>query len=168
MALTLQAKHAIPAVLALAVHREEDLNVECEEAVRVVVRARARPDERAHHAGGLPIVGVRGQVQLRGRAGVGARVATIQFNKELKAQFDAFYARPDTFSLGICNGCQLMVQLNFVSWKGIEEAKQPRFIQNKYERARGEIERDHAAGHGGLHAGRVGGARRGPLLLARR
>ena len=60
--------------------------------------------------------------------------ATILFNKELKAQFDAFYARPDTFSLallGICNGCQLMAQLNFVPWKGIEEARQPRFIQNK-------------------------------------
>ena len=60
--------------------------------------------------------------------------ATILFNKELKAQFDAFYARPDTFSLAlldICNGCQLMAQLNFVPWKGIEEAKQPRFIQNK-------------------------------------
>ena len=36
------------------------------------------------------------------------------------------------------------------------------------ERVRGEVERHHAAGHGGLHAGRVGGARRGPLLLARR
>ena len=57
--------------------------------------------------------------------------ATILFNKSLKAQFDAFYARPDTFSLGICNGCQLMAQLNFVPWKGVEEVKQPRFIQNK-------------------------------------
>ena len=27
------------------------------------------------------------------------------------------------------------------------------------ERARGEVERHHAAGYGGLHAGRVGGAR---------
>ena len=60
--------------------------------------------------------------------------ATILFNKDLKAQFDAFYARPDTFSLallGICNGCQLMARLDFMPWKGIEEAKQPRFIQNK-------------------------------------
>ena len=94
--------------------------------------------------------------------------ATILFNKDLKAQFDAFYARPDTFSLGICNGCQLMAQLNFVPWKGIEEAKQPRFIQIKCEGARGEVERHHAARHGGLHAGRVGGARLGPLLLVRR
>ena len=57
--------------------------------------------------------------------------ATILFNKELKAQFNA---RLDTFSLallGICNGCQLMEQLNFVPWKGIEEAKQPCLIQNK-------------------------------------
>ena len=37
-------------------------------------RAGARPAERAHHAGGFPIEGVRGRVQLRGRAGVGARV----------------------------------------------------------------------------------------------
>ena len=59
------------------------------------------------------------------------KTATILFNKDLKAQFEAFYARPDTFSLGICNGCQLMAQLNYVPWKGIEEAKQPRFIQNK-------------------------------------
>ena len=60
--------------------------------------------------------------------------ATILFNKDLKAQFEAFHARPDTFSLallGICNGCQLMARLDFMPWKGIEEAKQPRFIQNK-------------------------------------
>ena len=38
-------------------------------------RARARLTERAHHAGGLPIEGVGGRVQLRGRVGVGARVA---------------------------------------------------------------------------------------------
>ncbi|KAK8823642.1 hypothetical protein WA577_002561 [Blastocystis sp. JDR] len=58
-------------------------------------------------------------------------VGGFSYADYLKAQFEAFYARPDTFSLGICNGCQLMAQLNFVPWKGIEEAKQPRFIQNK-------------------------------------
>lgn len=57
--------------------------------------------------------------------------ATILFNEELKKQFEKFYDRPDTFSLGICNGCQLMAQLGFVPWKGIEEEKQPRFLQNK-------------------------------------
>ena len=33
---------------------------------------------------------------------------TIRFNVGLRRQFDAFYERPDTFSLGICNGCQLL------------------------------------------------------------
>jgi phosphoribosylformylglycinamidine synthase len=32
----------------------------------------------------------------------------------LKEQFKEFYAREDTFSLGVCNGCQLMTQLGWV------------------------------------------------------
>ena len=36
---------------------------------------------------------------------------TILFNEALRTQFAAFFARPDTFSLGICNGCQMMAQL---------------------------------------------------------
>ena len=44
--------------------------------------------------------------------------------------FDEFYDRKDTFSLGVCNGCQLMALLGWVPWRGIEEIKQPRFIAN--------------------------------------
>ena len=33
------------------------------------------------------------------------------YNPKAKAALDRFYARPDTLSLGICNGCQLMVEL---------------------------------------------------------
>ncbi len=36
---------------------------------------------------------------------------TILFNDQLREQFATFFARPDTFSLGICNGCQMMAQL---------------------------------------------------------
>ncbi len=36
---------------------------------------------------------------------------TVLFNESLRAQFSAFFARLDTFSLGICNGCQMMAQL---------------------------------------------------------
>ncbi len=36
---------------------------------------------------------------------------TILFNDALRAQFAGFFTRPDTFSLGICNGCQMMAQL---------------------------------------------------------
>lgn len=34
----------------------------------------------------------------------------IRMNASLLAEFNAFYQRKDTFSLGICNGCQLMVR----------------------------------------------------------
>jgi len=55
----------------------------------------------------------------------------IKFDECLKEMFERFYERSDTFSLGVCNGCQLMALLGWVPWKGMEEIKQPRFIQNK-------------------------------------
>jgi phosphoribosylformylglycinamidine synthase len=55
----------------------------------------------------------------------------IRFNKKLYEQFHKFYERHDTFSLGVCNGCQLMALLGWVPWKGIPDNMQPRFIQNK-------------------------------------
>ncbi len=54
----------------------------------------------------------------------------IRFSPRLKKMFDAFYLREDTFSLGVCNGCQLVTLLGWVPWKGISEDKQPRFIAN--------------------------------------
>merc|ERR1719389_1255520 len=39
---------------------------------------------------------------------------TIKYNDGLQRQFKEFYARPDTFSLGVCNGCQLMALLGWV------------------------------------------------------
>ncbi len=36
---------------------------------------------------------------------------TILFNQRLKDAFAAFFERPETFSLGVCNGCQMMAQL---------------------------------------------------------
>lgn len=40
--------------------------------------------------------------------------ATIRYNDKAKAQLDRFYKRPDTFSLGVCNGCQLMALLGWI------------------------------------------------------
>lgn len=37
------------------------------------------------------------------------------YNPKAKAALDNFYAREDTLSLGICNGCQLMVELNLIN-----------------------------------------------------
>jgi phosphoribosylformylglycinamidine synthase len=56
--------------------------------------------------------------------------ATIRFNERLNTLFQTFYDRPDTFTLGICNGCQLFGLLGWVPWHGIEPEKQPRFIHN--------------------------------------
>jgi phosphoribosylformylglycinamidine synthase len=36
---------------------------------------------------------------------------SILFHPELKDAFAAFFARPDSFALGICNGCQMMAHL---------------------------------------------------------
>ncbi len=57
--------------------------------------------------------------------------AVIRENPKVWGQFKAFYARPDTFSLGVCNGCQLFALLGIVPWPGISDAEQPRFILNK-------------------------------------
>jgi phosphoribosylformylglycinamidine synthase len=65
--------------------------------------------------------------------------AAIKFNPALAAQFAAFYARPDTFSLGVCNGCQLAALLGWVPFGPggalggvrVTDATQPRFVHNQ-------------------------------------
>ncbi|MGA7157608.1 MAG: phosphoribosylformylglycinamidine synthase [Acidobacteriaceae bacterium] len=39
---------------------------------------------------------------------------TILFNDQLKEMFAGFFAREDSFSLGVCNGCQMMAQLSAI------------------------------------------------------
>ena len=55
---------------------------------------------------------------------------TIRFNARLADMFAAFFAREDTFALGICNGCQMMSSLASMipgadAW--------PKFTRNKSE-----------------------------------
>ncbi|KAA6302460.1 MAG: Phosphoribosylformylglycinamidine synthase [Candidatus Ordinivivax streblomastigis] len=38
----------------------------------------------------------------------------FRYNEKSREALTKFYARPDTLSLGICNGCQLMVELNLI------------------------------------------------------
>ncbi|KYQ93691.1 phosphoribosylformylglycinamide synthase [Tieghemostelium lacteum] len=56
---------------------------------------------------------------------------SIKFHQAVAKQFEQFYMRPDTFSLGLCNGCQLMALLGWVPWRDIPQVNQPRFIHNK-------------------------------------
>ena len=59
----------------------------------------------------------------------------IRFNPKVREQFERFRNRPDTFSLGVCNGCQLMALMGWVpGLPDIPEDKQPRFIRNRSER----------------------------------
>ena len=39
----------------------------------------------------------------------------FMWNEKAKAALKAFYDRDDTLSLGICNGCQLMIELNLIN-----------------------------------------------------
>jgi phosphoribosylformylglycinamidine synthase len=55
----------------------------------------------------------------------------IKFNESVYQQFQDFRKRPDTFSLGVCNGCQLMALLGWIpSTEGLPEDKQPRLLHN--------------------------------------
>ena len=56
--------------------------------------------------------------------------ATILFNPRLKRMFEDFYRRPDTFTLGVCNGCQLFGLLGWVPEPGLAAEQQPRFVRN--------------------------------------
>ena len=55
---------------------------------------------------------------------------SILFNSRARDEFSAFFQRQDSFSLGICNGCQMMSNLHSI----IPGAEQwPHFVRNKSE-----------------------------------
>jgi len=39
---------------------------------------------------------------------------SILYNERLKTMFSEFFMRPDTFTLGVCNGCQMIAQLKSI------------------------------------------------------
>jgi phosphoribosylformylglycinamidine synthase len=60
----------------------------------------------------------------------GGWAKSILFNTAVRAQFEEFFARDDTFGLGVCNGCQMLSYLRELIpgsrfW--------PRFIRNESE-----------------------------------
>lgn len=56
---------------------------------------------------------------------------SILFNSNARAMFKAFFERDDTFTLGVCNGCQMLSNLKEII-PGSEHW--PHFVQNKSER----------------------------------
>jgi phosphoribosylformylglycinamidine synthase len=56
-------------------------------------------------------------------------------NQEAKKALDDFYSRPDTLSLGICNGCQLMIHLDLVNPGHEKKARMLHNDSHKFESA---------------------------------
>ncbi len=50
------------------------------------------------------------------------------YNPKAKEALDKFYARKDTLSLGICNGCQLLVELGLITPK---DSNKPKMLHNE-------------------------------------
>ena len=55
------------------------------------------------------------------------------YNEKAKTALENFYKRPDTLSLGICNGCQLMVELNLINPEHTQRAKMLHNDSHKFE-----------------------------------
>ena len=55
------------------------------------------------------------------------------WNETAKQALDNFYKRQDTLSLGICNGCQLMIELNLINPEHEKKTKMEHNISHKFE-----------------------------------
>jgi phosphoribosylformylglycinamidine synthase len=61
---------------------------------------------------------------------------SILFHEPTRAEFARFFARPETFTLGVCNGCQMLAALKSLV-PGAEHW--PRFIRNRGEQFEGRF-----------------------------
>jgi phosphoribosylformylglycinamidine synthase len=88
------------------------------------------------HSGRVNLANFSGLVACGGFSygdvlGAGAGWArSILFNERLKDMFQSFFHRPDTFTLGVCNGCQMVSLLKDII-PGAEAW--PQFTRNKIE-----------------------------------
>ncbi len=61
---------------------------------------------------------------------------SILFNEPVRAQFAEFFAREDSFTLGVCNGCQMISTLkDLIPGAG----HWPRFVRNRSEQFEGRV-----------------------------
>ena len=58
------------------------------------------------------------------------------FNETARKALDAFYAREDTLSLGVCNGCQCLVELGLIY---PEHEKMPKMLHNESQKFESEF-----------------------------
>jgi phosphoribosylformylglycinamidine synthase len=55
------------------------------------------------------------------------------YNEKAKKALDNFYARPDTMSLGVCNGCQLAIELGLITPDHTEKPTMLHNASHKFE-----------------------------------
>ncbi len=87
---------------------------------------------------------------------------------DLWAQFEAFLDRPDTFSLGVCNGCQLLALLGWVPWRGLERRRPTALRPQRLGPLRVALRDRHHPDEPGHHAARHGGLDPRHLVRPRR
>ncbi|MDR1603148.1 MAG: phosphoribosylformylglycinamidine synthase [Tannerella sp.] len=80
------------------------------------------------------------------------------YNEKAKKAIDAYYARNDTLSLGICNGCQLMAELELLY---PEHEKKHKMIHNDSHKFESgfvalEIPKNHSVLYGSLSGSKLG------------
>ena len=61
---------------------------------------------------------------------------SILFNPRVRDAFTQYFARPDTFTLGVCNGCQMLAALKALVPGA---AHWPRFVRNRSEQFEGRF-----------------------------
>lgn len=52
----------------------------------------------------------------------------FMYNEKARVALEKFFARPDTLSVGICNGCQLFIELGLINK---DHAEKPKMLHNK-------------------------------------
>ena len=57
----------------------------------------------------------------------------FRYNEKAREALRRFYERPDTLSLGVCNGCQLMMELNLICPEHPRKATMEHNISHKFE-----------------------------------
>ena len=84
--------------------------------------------------------------------------AGILFNEKAKSAIDRFYARKDTLSLGICNGCQLMAELELLYPEYEKKHKMVHNDSHKFESnfITLDIPKNHSVMFGSLSGSKLG------------
>ncbi|MDB5922182.1 MAG: Phosphoribosylformylglycinamidine synthase, partial [Betaproteobacteria bacterium] len=87
---------------------------------------------------------------------------SILFNERARDEFAQFFQRPDTFALGVCNGCQMMSNLREL----IPGAKRwPHFVRNKSEQFEARVAMLEVLPSGSLFLDGMAGSRM-PIAVA--